>query len=99
MRDDAVSHKDLGLSWATGPQLLLCPQHTLTLHLLGTMISGPGDHQGTFPLETGLCQDPPPRERASRRQPSPEALSTSQASKAHQSQKAEEEATIEDLYG
>lgn len=63
-----MSHKDLGLSWATGPQLLLCPQHTLTLHLLGTTISGPGDHQGTFPPETGPCQDPPPRERASGRQ-------------------------------
>lgn len=63
-----MSHKDLGLSWATGPQLLLCPQHTLTLHLLGTTISGPGDHQGTFPWETGPCQDPPPRERASGRQ-------------------------------
>lgn len=67
MRDSAVPHEDMGLSGATGPPQLLCPQHTLTLHLLGTVISGPGNHQGTFSLEKDLCPDPPPRERASRR--------------------------------
>lgn len=69
VRDDgAVPQKDMGLFRATGPPLLLCPQHTLTLHQLGTVISGPGDHQGTFSLEMGHCPDPPPRERAGRRQ-------------------------------
>lgn len=69
MRDGAVPHEDMVLFGATGPPRLLCPQHTLTLHLLGTVISGPGDHQGTFSLEKGLCPDCPPREKASRRQP------------------------------
>lgn len=68
VRDGAAPHEDMGLSWATGPPLLLCPQHTLTLHLLGAVKSGLGDHQGTFSLQKVPCPDPPPRERASRRQ-------------------------------